>query len=165
MATQNASRTLTTQCPLVVKSNLQVPHVADAGCACSPRYLGTMYLGTLSVVDDQAAGQVRPQNGFCPRTRFYRPAIAASAPIRAGATGMRAWRVGPGHAACGFLPLAFRRTCGEAVRRRTGGSMKQHQPREATPLWVWFALGLIACGTAAYATGYLMIGDLLGFRK
>jgi hypothetical protein len=70
-----------------------------------------------------------------------------------------------GHAACGFLPLAFRRTCGEAVRRRTGGSMKQHQPREATPLWVWLALALIACGTAAYATGYLVIDELLGFRK
>jgi hypothetical protein len=43
--------------------------------------------------------------------------------------------------------------------------MKQHQSREATPLWVWLALALIACGTAAYATGYLMIDELLGFRK
>ena len=36
---------------------------------------------------------------------------------------------------------------------------------EATPLWVWLALALIACGTAAYATGYFMIDELLGFRK
>jgi hypothetical protein len=43
--------------------------------------------------------------------------------------------------------------------------MKQHQPREGTPLWVWLALVLIACGTAAYATGYFMIDELLALWK
>jgi len=43
--------------------------------------------------------------------------------------------------------------------------MKQHQPREASPLWVWLALALIACGTVAYATGYLMIDELLALWK
>jgi hypothetical protein len=67
--------------------------------------------------------------------------------------------------ACGFLSLAFLLTLSEAADRRTGGSMKQHQPREASPLWVWLALVLLACGTAAYATGYFMIDELLTLWK
>ncbi len=43
--------------------------------------------------------------------------------------------------------------------------MKQHQPREASPLWVWLALALIVCGTAAYAIGYFMIDELLALWK
>lgn len=35
--------------------------------------------------------------------------------------------------------------------------MKQRQPRKATPLRVWFALALVACGIAAYAIGYLSL--------
>jgi hypothetical protein len=43
--------------------------------------------------------------------------------------------------------------------------MKQHQPREATPLWVWLALALIFCATATYATGYFIFDELLALWK
>ena len=43
--------------------------------------------------------------------------------------------------------------------------MKQHQPREASPLWVWLALALIVCGTVAYAIDYFMIDELLALWK
>lgn len=59
--------------------------------------------------------------------------------------------------AYGFLPPCFYPPLNEALRGRSGGAMKQRQPRKATALWVWFALALVACGTAAYATGYLSL--------
>jgi hypothetical protein len=46
-----------------------------------------------------------------------------------------------------------------------GGRMKQLQPREASPLWVWLALVLIGLGSIAYLTGYLMIEEMIAFFK
>ena len=43
--------------------------------------------------------------------------------------------------------------------------MKQLQPREASPLWVWLALVLIGLGSIAYLTGYLMIEEMIAFFK
>jgi hypothetical protein len=44
-----------------------------------------------------------------------------------------------------------------------GGSMKQLQPREASPLWVWLAFVLIGLGAIAYLAGYLMIEEIIAF--
>jgi hypothetical protein len=46
-----------------------------------------------------------------------------------------------------------------------GGSMKQLQPREASPLYVWLAFVLIGLGALAYFTGYLMIEEIIAFFK
>jgi hypothetical protein len=46
---------------------------------------------------------------------------------------------------------------------RAGANMKQQQTREATPIRVWMAFGLIGIGIAAYLTGYLMIEEMLAF--
>jgi hypothetical protein len=46
-----------------------------------------------------------------------------------------------------------------------GGRMKQLQPRESSPLWVWLALVLIGLGAIAYLTGYLMIEEMIAFFK
>jgi hypothetical protein len=43
------------------------------------------------------------------------------------------------------------------------GNMKQQQTREATPIWVWMAFGLMGIGIAAYLTGYWMIEEMLAF--
>lgn len=47
-----------------------------------------------------------------------------------------------------------------------GEAMKQQQPRESAPLWVWLAIVLIGLGVGVYATGYLMIEEMIAhFRK
>jgi hypothetical protein len=47
-----------------------------------------------------------------------------------------------------------------------GETMKQQQPREAAPIWVWLAFVLIGLGVAGYAAGYLMIEEMIAhFRK
>jgi hypothetical protein len=43
--------------------------------------------------------------------------------------------------------------------------MKQVQPREASPLYVWLALVLIGFGALAYFTGYLMVEEIIAFFK
>ncbi len=43
--------------------------------------------------------------------------------------------------------------------------MKQLQPREASPLYVWLAFVLIGFGVLAYFTGYLMIEEIIAFFK
>jgi hypothetical protein len=43
--------------------------------------------------------------------------------------------------------------------------MKQHQPRESAPLWVWLTLALMGLGAVAYLSGYFMIDELLSARK
>ena len=47
----------------------------------------------------------------------------------------------------------------------SGGSMKQLQPREASPLYVWLAFVLIGIGVLAYITGYLVIEEIFAFLK
>jgi hypothetical protein len=37
------------------------------------------------------------------------------------------------------------------------------QPREAAPIWVWLAFGLMGPGTASYVAGYMVLEDILGF--
>lgn len=39
------------------------------------------------------------------------------------------------------------------------------QPREAAPIWVWLAFGLMGPGTASYVAGYMVLEDILGFLK
>jgi hypothetical protein len=46
-----------------------------------------------------------------------------------------------------------------------GGSMKQLQPREAPPLYVWLAFLLIGFGALAYFAGYLMVEEIIAFFK
>ena len=46
-----------------------------------------------------------------------------------------------------------------------GDAMKQLQPRETSPLWVWFTFGLIGLGALAYLTGYLVIEEMIAFLK
>lgn len=43
--------------------------------------------------------------------------------------------------------------------------MKQLQPREASPLYVWLTFALIGFGAIAYIAGYLMIDDIIAFLK
>jgi hypothetical protein len=43
--------------------------------------------------------------------------------------------------------------------------MKQQQPRESAPLWVWLAIVLIGLGVGVYATGYLMIEEMIAHMK
>jgi hypothetical protein len=43
--------------------------------------------------------------------------------------------------------------------------MKQLQPRESPPLWVWLTFVLIGLGAIAYLTGYLMIEEMIAFFK
>jgi hypothetical protein len=43
--------------------------------------------------------------------------------------------------------------------------MKQQQPREATPLWVLLAFGVLVVGTVAYLTGYLMIEEIIALLR
>jgi len=38
--------------------------------------------------------------------------------------------------------------------------MKQHQPRETTPLWVWLTHALMGLGAVAYLSSYFMIDNL-----
>jgi hypothetical protein len=44
-----------------------------------------------------------------------------------------------------------------------GEAMKLKQPREAMPLTVWIAFALMAIGSVAYLTGYVIIEDVLAF--
>jgi hypothetical protein len=53
----------------------------------------------------------------------------------------------------------------DAAAAGFGGSMKQLQPREAPPLYVWLAFLLIGLGALAYFVGYLMIEEIIAFFK
>jgi hypothetical protein len=44
-----------------------------------------------------------------------------------------------------------------------GEAMKLRQPREAMPLTVWIAFALMAIGTVAYLTGFMIIEDVLAY--
>jgi hypothetical protein len=46
-----------------------------------------------------------------------------------------------------------------------GEAMKLRQPREAMPLTVWIAFALLAIGTVAYLTGFLIMEDILAFFR
>lgn len=47
-----------------------------------------------------------------------------------------------------------------------GETMKQRQPRESAPLWVWLTFVLIGLGIGTYVAGYLMIEEIVAhFRK
>ena len=39
------------------------------------------------------------------------------------------------------------------------------QAREATPLWVWIAFGLIGVGIVAYMVSYSMFEDIIAFLR
>jgi hypothetical protein len=43
--------------------------------------------------------------------------------------------------------------------------MKQQQPRETAPLWVWLAIVVIGLGVGTYLTGYLMIEEMIAHFK
>jgi hypothetical protein len=43
--------------------------------------------------------------------------------------------------------------------------MKQPQPRETSPLYVWMAFALIGFGAIAYLTGYLVIEEIIAIFK
>ena len=43
--------------------------------------------------------------------------------------------------------------------------MKQRQPREAAPLWVWFAIALMLLIGIIYVTGYWMVGEVIAHKK
>ncbi len=72
-------------------------------------------------------------------------------------------------AACdtGPLPVLLCRCCASdwMLPPGFGGSMKQLQPREASPLWVWLSIVLIGFGALAYFTGYLLIEEIIAFLK
>jgi hypothetical protein len=44
-------------------------------------------------------------------------------------------------------------------------AMKQQQPRETTPLWVWLFFGLLVIGAATYLAGYWMFEELIAHVK
>jgi hypothetical protein len=44
-------------------------------------------------------------------------------------------------------------------------AMKQQQPRETAPLWVWLFFGLLVIGAATYLTGYWMFEELIAHFK
>jgi len=37
--------------------------------------------------------------------------------------------------------------------------------RETAPLWVWLTFGLMGLGIIAYATGYMVLGDIFSLIK
>ena len=43
--------------------------------------------------------------------------------------------------------------------------MKQQQTREGYPLWVVLAIVLIGLGVGVYATGYLMIEEMIAHMR
>ncbi|WP_283815765.1 hypothetical protein [Bradyrhizobium lablabi] len=43
--------------------------------------------------------------------------------------------------------------------------MKQLQPREASPLYVWLAFVLLGLGVIAYVAGYLVFEEIFAFLK
>jgi hypothetical protein len=44
-----------------------------------------------------------------------------------------------------------------------GGAMKLRQPREAMPLTVWIAVGLMVIGSVIYLTGLVVVDDIMTF--
>jgi hypothetical protein len=66
---------------------------------------------------------------------------------------------------CDTTPLVSMPSLRLDVLPGFGGRMKQLQPRESSPLWVWLALVLIGLGAIAYLTGYLMIEEMIAFFK
>ena len=66
---------------------------------------------------------------------------------------------------CDTSTLVRAPVLGLDVTPGSGGSMKQLQPREASPLYVWLAFVLIGFGALAYFTGYLMIEEIIAFFK
>ena len=66
---------------------------------------------------------------------------------------------------CDTASLVSAPSLGLDVFAGFGGRMKQLQPRESSPLWVWLAFVLIGLGAIAYLTGYLMIEEMIAFFK
>ena len=44
-------------------------------------------------------------------------------------------------------------------------AMKQKQPRETMPLWVWLAIGVLGIVTVTYLTGYWMVDEMITHKK
>jgi hypothetical protein len=43
--------------------------------------------------------------------------------------------------------------------------MKQQQPRETAPLWVWFAIALMLIIGIVYVTGYWIVEEVIAHKK
>jgi len=43
--------------------------------------------------------------------------------------------------------------------------MKQNQPRETMPLWVWLAFAVMGIVAIAYLTGYWMVEEIISHKK
>jgi hypothetical protein len=65
--------------------------------------------------------------------------------------------------ACDLAALAPFRDPGLDDLAGLGEAMKLRQPREAMPLTVWIAFALMAIGTVAYLTGFMIIEDVLAY--
>jgi hypothetical protein len=65
--------------------------------------------------------------------------------------------------ACDLAALAPLRDPGLDDLAGLGEAMKLKQPREAMPLTVWIAFALMAIGTVAYLTGFMIIEDVLAY--
>jgi hypothetical protein len=46
-----------------------------------------------------------------------------------------------------------------------GEAMKQVQPRETMPLWVWLAIAILGMVAVAYFAGYWMVGEIVSHKK
>jgi len=44
-------------------------------------------------------------------------------------------------------------------------AMKQQQPRETAPLWVWLAIALMLIIGIVYVTGYWMVEEVIAHKK
>ena len=66
---------------------------------------------------------------------------------------------------CDTSPLVPLAGLGLDAAAGFGGAMKQLQPREASPLYVWLTFLLIGLGALAYFTGYLVLEEIIAFFK
>jgi hypothetical protein len=46
-----------------------------------------------------------------------------------------------------------------------GEAMKQNQPRETMPLWVWLAFAAMLIVAGAYLAGYWMVEEIISHKK
>jgi hypothetical protein len=46
-----------------------------------------------------------------------------------------------------------------------GEAMKQVQPPETMPLWVWLAIAILGIVAVAYFAGYWMVGEIVSHKK
>jgi hypothetical protein len=67
--------------------------------------------------------------------------------------------------ACDTSSLVSVPSLGLDVFAGLGGRMKQPQPRETSPLYVWLAFALIGFGVIAYLAGYLVIEEMIAIFK